>query len=216
MSADDPSLELRVPYERGALDETTVARDPLAQFKGWFGEVLASPDIVEPNAMALATADGHGQPSLRIVLMRGFDERGFVFFTNYESRKGHELEANRRAALLFFWERLERQIRIEGRVERVSGDESDAYFVRRPRGHRLSAWASPQSTPIPDRAFIETRMGAEAQRFEGVEVPRPPYWGGYRVVPDAFEFWQGRRDRVHDRIRYIRAGDAWRIERLAP
>jgi pyridoxamine 5'-phosphate oxidase len=216
MNSDEPSLERRQHYERGALEENAVARDPFAQFNGWFGEVLAAQEIVEPNAMALATADKRGRPSLRIVLMRGFDDRGFVFFTNYDSRKGREIDGNGEAALLFFWERLERQIRIEGRVERVAAAESDAYFARRPRGHRLSAWASPQSTPVPDRSFIEARMEAEERRFADGDVPRPAYWGGYRVVPAAFEFWQGRRDRVHDRIAYIRTGDEWRIERLAP
>jgi pyridoxamine 5'-phosphate oxidase len=149
-------------------------------------------------------------------LLRGYDERGFVFFTNYESRKGRELEHRSKTALLFFWAPLERQVRIEGSVERLDAAESDAYFAKRPRGHRLSAWASPQSAVVPERATLEARMLDMEQRFEGSDVPRPPFWGGFRVVPAAFEFWQGRRNRVHDRLAYVRAGAAWRRERLAP
>jgi pyridoxamine 5'-phosphate oxidase len=166
--------------------------------------------------MALATRDGRGRPSLRIVLLRGFDERGFVFFTNYESRKGRELDSGGGAALLFYWERLERQIRIEGAAVRIIAAESDTYFARRPRGHRLSAWASAQSSPVPDRAYLEARMEAEELRFKDADIPRPPFWGGYRVAPTAFEFWQGRPNRVHDRIAYVRAGTEWAIERLSP
>jgi pyridoxamine 5'-phosphate oxidase len=151
-----------------------------------------------------------------VVLLRGRDERGYVFFTNYDSRKGRELDANPQAALLFFWERLQRQVRIEGRVERVTAAESDAYFERRPRGHRLSAWASRQSAVVANREQLEAQFAQEDARFASGDVPRPPFWGGYRVVPDAFEFWQGRRNRVHDRIAYLRAADGWRIERLSP
>jgi len=166
--------------------------------------------------MSLATVSPDGAPTARIVLLRGYDERGFVFFTNYQSRKGRELEASGRAGLLFFWAPLERQVRIDGTVARISPAESDEYFAQRPRGHRLSAWASPQSRVVPNRAALESRMAAEAERFGDGEVPRPDIWGGYRVAPSAFEFWQGRRDRVHDRIAYERDGKAWRIERLAP
>jgi pyridoxamine 5'-phosphate oxidase len=209
-------VDARVSYERGALDEATVARDPFAQCKIWLDEALATEGLVEPNAVTVASVGADGQPSARVVLLRGYDERGFVFFTNYESRKGRELDGHGKAAMLFYWGPLERQIRIEGRVERISADESDAYFARRPRGHRLSAWASKQSDVVPDRAFLEARMAEEEARFAGVDVPRPPFWGGYRVVPAAFEFWQGRRNRVHDRIAYVRDSDGWRIERLSP
>ena len=150
------------------------------------------------------------------MLLRGHDARGFVFFTNYDSRKGRDLAVRPVAALLFFWPALERQIRIEGAVARLDDAESDAYFASRPRGHRVSAWASHQSAVIPDRAFVEARMEAEDARFADVEVPRPPYWGGYRVTPEIFEFWQGRRNRVHDRLSYRRDGERWRIERLSP
>jgi pyridoxamine 5'-phosphate oxidase len=216
MSAEDTIRELRVSYERGHLDESSVAREPFAQFAAWFEEARETAAILEPHAMTLATVSADGAPSARIVLLRGYDQRGFVFFTNYASRKGRELEASGKAGLLFFWPPLERQVRIEGTVARISPAESDAYFAQRPRGHRLSAWASPQSSVVADRAFLEARMRAEAERFGAGDVPRPEFWGGYRVAPLAFEFWQGRRDRVHDRVAFVRADDGWRIERLAP
>lgn len=216
MSTEANIRDRRTSYEKGQLDEARAARDPLEQFRLWLDEALHAEAVVEPSAMTVATVGDDGQPSARIVLLRGYDERGFVFFTNYESRKGHELAAHPRAGLLFYWGPLERQVRIDGTVARLSPGESDAYFARRPRGHRLSAWASKQSAVVADRAFLEKQMTQEDERFSGVEVPRPPYWGGYCVAPLAYEFWQGRRNRVHDRIAYVRAGAAWRMERLSP
>jgi len=216
MSAEETIRDARVSYEKGALDEAGVAPEPLLQFKSWLEEALATEGVVEPNAVTVASVGPDGQPSLRIVLLRGYDERGFVFFTNYESRKGRELDAHPKAALLFYWAALERQIRIEGSISRLDADESDAYFRQRPRGHRLSSWASKQSTVVPDRAFLEAQMKFEDERFKDVEVPRPPYWGGYRLVPQSYEFWQGRRNRVHDRIAYQRVRQGWKTERLSP
>lgn len=215
MSSSESPFERRVSYERGGLDENAAAGEPFAQFARWFDEAAGCDGIAEPYAMTVASVAADGRPSARIVLLRGYDERGFVFFTNYESRKGRELDTGGFAALLFFWAPLERQIRIEGAAGRIDATESDAYFARRPRGHRLSAWASRQSTVVPDRALLEDQMRAAEERFPS-DVPRPPYWGGYRVAPEWFEFWQGRRNRVHDRLAYVRHGAAWRIERLSP
>jgi pyridoxamine 5'-phosphate oxidase len=171
---------------------------------------------VDTAPAALATADAAGRPSVRMVLLRGADERGFVFHTNYNSRKARELAANPQAALCFHWHTLEEQIRVEGRVERLPADESDAYFHSRPRGSQLGAWASDQSAVLPSRESLEEKYRAIERQFEGEAVPRPPFWGGFRLVPDRIEFWYGRPDRLHDRLSYTRDGDAWRIERLYP
>jgi pyridoxamine 5'-phosphate oxidase len=210
----DPS-QLRVDYKRAALSERDAASDPFELFTRWFDEAVAAA-IPEPNAMTLATVDAAGRPAARIVLMKGIDARGVVFHTNYDSRKGRDVARNPRAALLFFWVGLERQVRIDGMAERVSAEDSDAYFAARPRGSQISAWASPQSAPVADRAWLEARFAECEARFASGAVPRPPNWGGVRVVPDRFEFWQGRASRLHDRLVWSRQGDGWTIGRLAP
>ena len=212
----DAIRDARISYEKDTLDEGRVASDPLELFQAWLREALAADGVIEPNAVTVASVGDDGRPSLRVVLLRGYDERGFVFFTNYESRKGRELEAHSAAAMLFYWGALERQVRIEGSVSRLDASESDTYFMQRPRGHRLSAWASKQSAVVPDRAFLEAQMAEADRRFKDVEVERPPYWGGYRLTPHAYEFWQGRRNRVHDRIAYERSAGGWNKVRLAP
>jgi pyridoxamine 5'-phosphate oxidase len=214
----DPLADRRRSYDRDTLDEARAPDNPLTLFQSWLDDALGA-DLLEPNAMTLATVDANGQPAARIVLLRGWNERGFVFFTNYVSAKGREVHANPTAALLFFWDKLERQVRINGRVEKLRGEESDAYFERRPRGHRISAWASPQSQVIPSRAELEERLAATDQRFAGKDVPRPAHWGGYRVVPERIEFWQGRVNRAHDRLVYTYSMGlhrGWIRERLAP
>jgi pyridoxamine 5'-phosphate oxidase len=207
---------LRKEYTRASLDETSADSDPLAQFRRWFDEAVTA-QVPEPHAMALATvAQAPARPSSRIVLLKGLDARGLVFYTNYESRKGRELAANAFASLLFFWPQLERQVRIEGSVEKTEASLSDEYFRSRPLGSRLAAWASPQSEVVARREILERRFDAAAGQH-GEDPSRPPYWGGYRLCPDTFEFWQGRASRLHDRLRYHRERDAsWTIERLAP
>jgi pyridoxamine 5'-phosphate oxidase len=207
---------MRKEYIWGGLSEADMDADPVRQFEMWFQQALTA-NLPEPNAMTLATATPDGQPSARIVLLKMYDASGFTFFTNYDSRKGREVMANPRAALLFFWPELQRQVRIEGTVERVSEAESDAYFRSRPLGSRLGAWASRQSEVIPDRDVLEERVREIMQRYPDGEVPRPPHWGGFRVRPLTIEFWQGRPDRLHDRLRYQRVQpEGWLLERLSP
>lgn len=195
------------------MDERDLLADPLAQFESWFRDAREATPV--PEVMALATADPTGAPSARMVLLKGFDDRGFVFHTNYGSRKGREVEVNPRAALLFYWRELGRQVRVEGTVERTSREDSEAYYRTRPVGARLSAWASPQSRPVADRAELEARVEEARAKF-GDDPPLPEEWGGLRVVPDAYEFWVHDDDRLHDRFRYEREGDGWRMHRLGP
>lgn len=208
--------ELRRDYGHGTFDESDVLPDPIAQFVKWFGEAEAA-EIPEINAMTLATADASGAPSARVVLLKEINARGFSFFTNYTSRKGRDLDANPRASLCFYWQALERQVRIEGAAERTSRAESEAYFRTRPVSAQIGAWVSHQSQPIASRAELERREAELTAKFADAPVPLPDFWGGYRVVPHAIEFWQGRPSRLHDRLLYTRGSDgAWRIQRLSP
>ncbi|HEY6976850.1 MAG TPA: pyridoxamine 5'-phosphate oxidase [Chitinophagaceae bacterium] len=207
--------DIRKDYMLQTLDESNVEEDAISQFTKWWNEAVNSA-IDEVNAMTLATVSKEGAPSARIVLLKDYDERGFVFFTNYNSQKSNELEINPHAALVFFWKELDRQIRIQGVTEKINSEESDIYFFSRPIGSRIGAWASPQSAVIDSRKMLEEKVKLYTEQFGG-NVPRPPYWGGYRVIPFLIEFWQGRSNRLHDRIRYSKNGDiSWRIERLAP
>jgi pyridoxamine 5'-phosphate oxidase len=207
---------LRHEYDMHGLRRADLHSDPLKQFGAWFAAALAA-DIRDVNAMSLATATPDGKPSVRIVLLKGFDERGFAFFTNYDSEKGRQLEANPHAALVFYWVKLERQIRISGPVEKTSREDSAAYFHSRPPGSRLGAWVSKQSEVIDARKILDSRLTEMTERFENGEIPLPPHWGGYRLKPEQIEFWQGRPNRLHDRFRYsLRADGTWQIDRLAP
>ena len=214
MSEPVPLPDLRKSYELGTLEDEEAAREPLLQFRAWFEDALAH-GVPEPNAMTLSTVGEDGRPSSRPVLVKDCDERGVVWYCNYESRKGRELAAHPFAALQFHWVERERVVRIEGPVEKVSAEESDAYFARRPLAHRIGAWASPQSEVIDGRATLVARAAQFGLRF-GLNPPRPPHWGGYRLRPDCWEFWQGRASRLHDRIRYRLQDGRWVKERLAP
>ncbi|HCB44756.1 MAG: pyridoxamine 5'-phosphate oxidase [Pseudomonadales bacterium] len=211
-----PSIaDLRRDYTRDGLTETQAPAEPFALFGEWFAQAVEV-ESTEANAMMLATVDGEGQPHLRTLLLKGFDERGFVFFTNYQSAKGQQLASSPAAAMTFWWHDLERQVRIEGQVEQTSAEESDAYFHSRPAGSRLGAWASPQSQVIDSREVLEQRLGAVQQQYADTDAPRPPHWGGYRLVPTLIEFWQGRPSRLHDRLCYRLVDGSWVRERLAP
>lgn len=215
MKGERGLADLRVDYGREPLDEAAMLADPFQQFRVWFDEAVAS-GIREPNAMVLGTAEAGGRVSCRTVLLKGFDGRGFVFYTNHGSRKGRQLAANPRAALLFPWVDLERQVEIEGAVERVSEEESGEYFRSRPRGSRLGAWVSEQSAEIESREVLLRRLAELEAEFGNGEIPKPDFWGGYRVVPDSIEFWQGGHDRLHDRFLYRREGGGWCRVRLSP
>lgn len=208
--------ELRTEYLKSTLDISTVNADPLIQFEKWFDEALKA-QVTEPNAMTLSTVNSDGKPSSRVVLLKGIEEKKLVFYTNYQSKKGREIEKNPVCALLFFWPDLERQVRIEGVISRVDPATSNAYFQSRPRGSQIGAWASPQSSPIKSREILEERFQQIEKKFanEGV-LPKPQQWGGYAVEPLMFEFWQGRASRLHDRIEYIKSDDQWKLNRLAP
>ena len=212
---DESIAKLRREFMRRELDKRTVDSNPLIQFREWYEAALKS-NVLEPSAMTLATTSHDGYPSARIVLLKDYDERGFQFFTNYDSRKAEELKVNPRAALLLFWGELERQVRIEGVIELASREESEAYFRTRPFDSRLGAWASHQSEVIPDRATLEQTVADLRKKFADGNVPLPPFWGGFRLRPSVMEFWQGRENRLHDRIRYTQKDDLWVIERLAP
>lgn len=208
--------EIRTEYQAATLSRSDVLENPLQQFDKWFREALEA-EVMEPNAMNLATATPDGKPSSRIVLLKGLDDKGFVFYTNYHSDKGQVLAINPHAALTFFWPELERQVRIEGDIEKVSSQESDEYFASRPKGSQIGAWVSDQSTEIESRKVLDTKLQQLTQHYEHEEVVRPPHWGGYRLLPHTIEFWQGRANRLHDRIKYSKKeGEVWKMVRLSP
>lgn len=211
----DQLAALRQSYTKADLTEATIRPDPTDQFDDWFQQALAA-GVPEPNAMTLATATADGFPSARIVLLKSFDRKGYVFYTNYTSRKAEELAGNPRAALLFFWPELERQVRIEGRVEKVTTAESVKYFLSRPYGSQIGAWVSPQSSVITTRSLLEQKWDDMKRKFQEGKVPLPDFWGGYRVIPSSVEFWQGRPNRLHDRLRFRQSDGQWILERLAP
>lgn len=207
--------DLRRDYTQAALLESNADPDPFVQFQQWF-EAAMKAELPEPNAMTLATITPEGMPAARIVLLKDFDDRGFVLFTNYDSAKGQELSQNPNAALVFLWAELERQVRIQGQVERISAEESDGYFYSRPHSSRLGAWASNQSEVIPNREVLDRQLEDLKVAYDGKEVPRPPHWGGFRIKPHTIEFWQGRTSRLHDRLRYRLSNGVWVVDRLSP
>ncbi|MEI8073121.1 MAG: pyridoxamine 5'-phosphate oxidase [Bacteroidota bacterium] len=207
--------DIRTDYRMKSLLESDAASDPFAQFGHWWLEAVES-KIDEVNAMTIATSSADGFPSARIVLLKGYDRNGFVFFTNYNSQKGQDIAANPKACLLFFWKELERQVRIDGSIEKISAKDSEEYFQSRPIGSRIGAWCSPQSSVIPDRSLLDKNVEFYSNKFNAQIVPRPEHWGGYIVKPTAIEFWQGRSSRLHDRLRYSNTSEGWKLERLAP
>jgi pyridoxamine 5'-phosphate oxidase len=207
--------EMRINYTSALFDETHVPKNPIDQFEIWFNEAV-NVKIEELNAMTLSTVSTEGYPNARVVLLKEFDKKGFVFYTNYESKKGKEIENNDAVVLLFFWKELARQVRIKGKVEKVSREESNEYFHSRPRESQLGAWASKQSSEIPDRKFLEDKFQSLQKEYDGKEIPLPSFWGGYRVIPFEVEFWQGRENRLHDRILYLLIENDWQISRLSP
>ncbi len=212
----NPSIaDLRLNYTRQSLLEADIHPDPIQQFQAWFDQAVEA-NLLEPNAMTLATASPNGTPSARIVLLKGVDQRGFVFYTNYNSQKGQELAANPQAALVFLWGELERQVRVAGAVEKIADQETEAYFNSRPHSSQLGAWASDQSCVIPNREGLEQRLTDLTEQYQDQAVPRPLHWGGFRVIPQEIEFWQGRPSRLHDRLRYRLEADHWIVERLSP
>ncbi len=216
MSGQSSIAHIRTDYKKGILDEKEVDKNPFVQFEKWFKQAVSS-EIPEINAMTIATANKQGRPSARMVLLKQFDEKGFVFFTNYGSKKAKDLSENPQAALLFFWEPLERQIRIIGKAEKISAAESFEYFRTRPVDSQLGAWASQQSSEISARALLEKAFGEMVEKFKNGQIPLPPFWGGFRIVPDEFEYWQGRASRLHDRVAYKKQSDSsWKIVRLSP
>lgn len=212
---DSEIASLRNEYSKATLDIEKTADNPIQQFRSWFNEARKA-EVPEPSAMVVSTASADGKPSARVLLLKDITENGFVFFTNYNSRKGKEIEKNPFASFTFFWPELERQVRIEGRLKKVDSAVSDAYFGSRPRGSQIGAWASPQSDEIPNRGIIEKRERDYLEKFEGKEIPRPGHWGGYELIPDLLEFWQGRQSRLHDRIVYQLENGKWNKKRLAP
>ena len=207
--------QLRREYNLKQFNESEVNPNPLLQFEEWFNDALNA-ECVEPNAMTIATSTFEGKPSARLVLLKDFGNHGFSFFTNYDSKKGRQILQNPYGALVFWWAELERQVRIEGKIVKVNDDESDRYFRKRPEGSKIGAWASPQSQPIPNRKYLESLQSDFKEEFSGKTIKRPPNWGGYALQPNLYEFWQGRPNRLHDRIQYTLLNDEWQIERLAP